>query len=205
MTEKLIGLSGVFRPDIDARINDPGSKHVFVERGGNLPRSTPNAVAHDIHAGSVVETDNWRVTAGLARHAQPFLDCLAYRVETDDAVVVFTGDTGPCPEVQELATDSDLLLCMCWDEQSRLDSSGATALGAVCGFKDAARLAAEAGSKQLVLLHSTAALDDPTIRATARRGIQELFHGPTSFAYEGLALRRFSPDGLWLNVDDPAE
>ena len=199
MTEKLVGPGGVFWADINARINDPGSKHVFVERGGTLPRPDPCFLTKDISAGTTIETDEWRVTAGHAQHAQPYLECLAYRIETEDVVVTFTGDTGPCAEVSELASGSDLLLCMCWDEQTRLDASGASRLGCVCGSGDAARLAKETNSRQLVLMHSTASLDDAEIRAEAHAGIRDIYKGAATFAYEGLVLRRIASDGLWVD------
>lgn len=196
MTEALIGPGGVFRPDIDARIGDPGSRHIFAERGGTLPRPGPNVVAEDVAAGAVVEGPSWRVAAGHARHAQPFLECLAYRLETADAVIVFTGDTGPSAEIAELAAGADLLLCMCWDAQARLDASGGSRLGCVCGTDDAARIAAEADVGRLVLLHSVPAFDDPATQAAALARAGRIFRGPILVAHEGLALRRRA-DGSW--------
>ena len=103
---------------------------------------------------------------------------------------MITGDTGPCAEMVELAAGADLLLCMCWDEQGRLDASGGSRLGCVMGSRDAARLTAEAGAGQLVLLHSTPALDDPEIRNRALAGIRDVFDGPVLVAHEGMTLRR---------------
>ena len=80
MTEALIGAGGAFRHDIEARINDPGSQHLFQARGGTLPRRGPVVQVDDLAAGAVVEGPDWRVEAGRARHAQPFLECLGYRL-----------------------------------------------------------------------------------------------------------------------------
>ena len=46
---------------------------------------------------------DWQVTADIAEHAQPWLDCLAYRLDSPDGSVVFTGDTRPCESVVNLA------------------------------------------------------------------------------------------------------
>ena len=50
------------------------------------------------------------MSAAEVRHAQPYLTCLGFRFETDDGVIVFSGDTRPCDEVIELARGADLLV-----------------------------------------------------------------------------------------------
>ena len=37
---------------------------------------------------------------------------------------MFTGDTQPCQTVVELAHGADMLLCMCWDDQDRMETAG---------------------------------------------------------------------------------
>lgn len=55
------------------------------------------------------EDDRVRVSATLVQHA-PVFPALAYRFDTDDGSVVFSGDTGPTPNLIELATDADVLV-----------------------------------------------------------------------------------------------
>lgn len=55
------------------------------------------------------EDDRVRVSATLVNHA-PVFPALAYRFDTDDGSVVFSGDTGPTPNLVALARDADVLV-----------------------------------------------------------------------------------------------
>jgi ribonuclease Z len=142
---------GAFAHDWIARVNAPISRHVFVNRGGALPRRPPTVDAKDVGPGLIVRGREWRVTAAPAVHAQPWLDSLAYRLDGSEGSIVVTGDTEPCPSVTELARDADVMLCMCWDDQQRMIETG-EARGQ-CGTTGAAEMAQTAGVKRLVLVH----------------------------------------------------
>ena len=101
--------------------------------------------------GIVHRGREWRVAAAPAEHVQPFLDSLAYRLDAAEGSIVFTGDTQPCRSVVELARGADMMVCMCWDDQERMEAMGETA--GQCGTVGAARMAQEAGVKRLVLVH----------------------------------------------------
>ena len=64
------------------------------------------------------------MTAAPAEHAQPYLDSLAYRIDSSDGSMVFTGDTQPCESVLNLAMDADVMMCMCWDDQVLMEDNG---------------------------------------------------------------------------------
>ena len=151
ITEGILGEDGVFAHDWKARVNHPLSQQIFVNRGGTLPRPAPDTFAKDIGPGKVYSGKDWDVTAAPAEHVQPYLDSLAYRFDTPDGSVVFTGDTQPCDSVTDLARDADLMLCMCWDDQDVMDETGEG--GGQCGTEGAARMAQEAGVKKLALVH----------------------------------------------------
>jgi len=55
------------------------------------------------------EDDRVRVSATLVQHA-PAFPALAYRFDTDDGSVVFSGDTGPSENLVELARGADVLV-----------------------------------------------------------------------------------------------
>ena len=142
---------GIFAHDWKARVGHPLSQRIHVNRGGTLPRPAPHVLAKDITPGKIFSGSDWEVTAAPAEHVGPFLDSLAYRIETPDGSVVFTGDTQPCDSVTELAKDADAMLCMWWDAQEVMDLDG-EALGQ-CGTTGAAKMAQAAGVKKLVLVH----------------------------------------------------
>ena len=151
ITEGILGEDGVFTHDWKARVNHPLSQQIFVNRGGTLPRPAPDVFAKDVGPGKVYSGKDWEVTAAPAEHVQPYLDSLAYRFDTPDGSVVFTGDTQPCDSVRDLARDADLMLCMCWDDQDVMNETGES--GGQCGTVGAARMAQEAGVKKLALVH----------------------------------------------------
>jgi ribonuclease Z len=96
ITERNLGENGAFAHDWKERVGHPLSQRVFVNRGGTLPRRPPVVVARDIGPGRVHDGREWRVTAAPAEQVQPFLDSLAYRLDTAEGSIVFTGDTQPC-------------------------------------------------------------------------------------------------------------
>ena len=65
--------------------------------------------------------------------------------------MIFTGDTQPCDTVRDLARDADMMLCMCWDEQSVMENVNEA--NGQCGTTGAAQLAQDAGVKKLGLVH----------------------------------------------------
>ena len=151
ITEGIIGENGLFAHDWKARVNHPLSQQVFVNRGGSLPRPAPSVAARDVGPGKVFSGTDWEVTAAPAEHVQPWLDSLAYRVDSAEGSVIFTGDTQPCDSVTELARGADVMLCMCWDDQAVMDANGE--YNGQCGTTGAARMAQAAGVKKLVLVH----------------------------------------------------
>jgi ribonuclease BN (tRNA processing enzyme) len=73
-------------------------------------REPPFAVA-DTGEGTVLKTDEFTVTAVSTPH-YPYADqvSLAYRVDSKYGSVVISGDTGPSPQMVQLAKGADILL-----------------------------------------------------------------------------------------------
>jgi len=182
ITEGLIGPSGVFAPDWKARVGHPASQQVFVNRGGTLPRKPPEVAAEDIDPGHVVEGDGWQMRSTFADHVQPYLDSLAYRLDTDQGSVVFTGDTEPCDSVVELAQGADVMLAMCWDDQEFMESHGE--VNGASGTTGAAHMATRAGISKLVLVHSQPRLSEEGARRKALMDVGEIYSGDVTLATE---------------------
>ncbi len=151
---------------------------MYVNRGGTLPRKPPSVAVKDVAPGLVHRGRDWQLTSAPAEHVQPWLDSLAYRLDTAEGSIVFTGDTQPCQSVIDLARDADMLLCMCWDDQEVMDENGEA--GGQCGTLGAARMAQEAGVKTLVLVHIGPHLSS---HGPLEKGI-----GDVSKAYDGKVL-----------------
>jgi ribonuclease Z len=175
MTEQLFGADGIYGPDIRARTEHRSSLDVFEARGGKLPRKRPAPQVTEIHAGSVIEGNDWKVTVGHARHVQPYLECLAFRIDTADGSLCYTGDSGPSDSIVELAKGCDMLIHM---NHYFSGTEPSPAYRAACGnHRDNADIARRAGAKVLVLTHLLAQIDQPTIREQIVHEIQEVFKG----------------------------
>jgi ribonuclease Z len=92
-----------FDDDIAVRIEHVGAAPIEVDlRPFEVPVGKPTEVWASA-AGDV------RVLA-VAVHHEPVPEAVAYRVETPDGVVVISGDTRVCAEVEELSADADVLV-----------------------------------------------------------------------------------------------
>ena len=182
ITEGIIGEEGVFAHDWKARVGSEISQQVFVNRGGTLPRPAPVVDAQDIGVDALIEGSDWEVRAAHAVHVQPFLDSLAYRIETEGGSVVITGDTEPCDSVVELAQGATALVSMCWDHQHVMDESR-EAPGQT-GTTGAARMARDAGVEKLILVHRGPGLEGADSEQRARADVSAIFDGEVVLADE---------------------
>jgi ribonuclease Z len=175
LIDKLIGPDGVFGPDIEARMNWDASLHVYRARGGAEPRLPPRPEVTEIGKGSVVETDRWRVQAVEVPHAQPYLTCLALRLDSDEGSVVYSGDTGPSRALEKLAQGCDVLIHMCSYQSGSVDNQ-ATRIG-TSGHLEAARTAAAAGARRLVASHIYNQFDRPGVREKVIAEMTRVYDG----------------------------
>ena len=179
MTHRLLDeTEGAFAHDWLARINHPLSQAVHTNRGGTLPRKPPSVQATDIGPGEIIIGKSWQIRTARAEHVEPWLDSLAYRLDTDEGSIVVTGDTRPCQSVVDLARDADVMLCACIDVQSDID--GTPGADYVCGSTGAAKMAQDAGAKKLVLVHQGAPLRTP--------GSMERALGDVAAVYDGAVI-----------------
>jgi ribonuclease Z len=177
---------GAWVCDWNARVEHPGSQRVFANRGGTLPRNPPRVEAVDIDAAFVLEEDGFSVRAADTVHAQPFLESVAYRIDSEGASIVFSGDTEPIDGVIELARGADMLICMCWDTDAAMEEEGLSR--GMTGTPSAAALAAQAGVRTVVLTHIGPHLDSPSVRAEALREATAVFDGLIVFGEELMTL-----------------
>jgi ribonuclease BN (tRNA processing enzyme) len=182
ITDRLIGEDGAFIFDVRARVNHPMSQRLHVSRGGRMPRRPPVPAVQDIGPGVVHQTTSWRVTAAVAEHVQPWLDSLAYRLDSEEGSIVITGDTGPCDSVRDLARGADTLLCLCWDDQATLEANGP--VDGTCGTEDAASLAKAAGVRRLVVVHTGPSFDRPGATERAIADMARIYDGEIVWAQE---------------------
>jgi ribonuclease Z len=191
MTDQLFGSDGVYAHDIRARIEHQSSIDTFAERGGVPPRKRPIPNVREIKAGDVVQGRGWKVTVGHAQHVQPYLECLALRLDAPDGSICYSGDSAEHDAIVELAKGCDILIHM-----NHLYSGTAP----TAAFRDAvghhrgnARVAQRAGVKTLVLVHLTPAIDQPRLREQIVHEIQQDFKGKVVWGEDLMQLTFAGP------------
>jgi ribonuclease BN (tRNA processing enzyme) len=114
MTEYLFR---AYATDINDRIRDNGKQdlRLFVDvhdialpqiPGFSSPNLTPNP---DMEPFEIYEDDRVRVSATLVQHF-PVWPAFAFRFETEDGAIVFSGDTGPSKNLIKLANGANVLV-----------------------------------------------------------------------------------------------
>lgn len=115
------------------------------------------------------------VHAALTGHTS---NSLALRLEAEGQVFVYSGDAADLPALVEIAQDADLFLC----EASFPDGQGTPDHLTAA---QAARIAARAGVRHLVLTHLYPQADAQQMRAEA----EAQFQGPLTIAQDGTEVR----------------
>ncbi|MFJ6216447.1 MBL fold metallo-hydrolase [Streptomyces sp. NPDC092296] len=140
----------------------PGMKGVFDFR--TLTRGT-------------FEVGPFRVTAVPVAHP---VEAYGFRLEHDGRTLVYSGDTGPCAALTELARGADLFLCEASFTEGKEDIPDLHLNG-----REAGECAEEAGVGRLVLTHI------PPWTDTARNvaDAQAAFAGPVEAAVAGAKYR----------------
>jgi len=176
ITNCLFSAQGAFADDIAARMNVAGSMHIYRRKGGLLPRKPLEIEVTELGAGSEVAGDGWKVTAAEAIHAQPYLESLAYRLETPERAIVFSGDTAPCDSLTRLAAGAHTLVYCAHDPEAAIQ--GTPLAQFTSGPVSAARIAQEAGVHTLVLTHIGDSLDRPEVQERELAQARRVFPGP---------------------------
>jgi ribonuclease Z len=119
------------------------------------PPAEPALAMHDVHAGTLLETDRYRVSAVQVQHLSllGYADAdWAYRVDSDAGSVAFSGDTVPCDAMIELARDVDILVHEATFLEEIIEERAPAWTGHT-GPRSAGRIARESGARKLVLTH----------------------------------------------------
>ncbi|MGP3975470.1 MBL fold metallo-hydrolase [Streptomyces sp. 8N114] len=128
-----------------------------------------------LSAGGSFDAGPFRVRTELVDHP---VEAYAFRVEHKESgrVLTYSGDTGPCPQLELAARDADLFLC----EASFTDGKEQIP-GLHLNGREAGETAARAGAARLVLTH-VPPWTDPQINL---RDAKAVFAGPVELARPG--------------------
>jgi ribonuclease BN (tRNA processing enzyme) len=132
---------------------------------------------HEYEPGETVDLDHLSLRFELLRHTAP--NC-GVRIESEDASLVYTGDTGVTDALPRLAEGAGTLL-----SESTLRETDTSGHGHLSS-QDAGRAADDAGVAELVLTHFSTT-DPSELDWHGRRAGAE-FGGPVSLAHPGRSI-----------------
>ena len=110
------------------------------------------------------------------------MDSLAYRIDSDEGSIVFSGDTRPCDSLTELAKDVDLLVMECI--RLKDDPAHEVAGDYETSTVGAGQTATDAGAKKMLLVHQSLSLEEPEAHTQAIGEVRSAYDGPTIWANE---------------------
>jgi ribonuclease BN (tRNA processing enzyme) len=111
--------------------------------------------AEEIEDGGVAIVGDVSLTSRRVQHGVP---AYGLRIASSNRVVTYSGDTGPCAALVELAMDADLFICEAGAQTAQRDH---------CTPSDAGLIASTANSHQLVLTHIADGITDSRAAADA--------------------------------------
>ncbi|MEV5824294.1 MBL fold metallo-hydrolase [Spirillospora sp. NPDC052242] len=162
--------------------NDPADyTRVHEVRSPASSGASADDPAPEMEPFAVMENDDLKATAILVPHG-PVFPALAYRIETDDGAVVFSGDTARTPNIPRLAADADVLVHEAFhrDAVARIGYPPAVVehIGAVhTEVGDLGAIGVESGARRIVVSHISPAdpsvLSDAAWQAAARRSARK--------------------------------
>src|SRR3569623_1678663 len=196
ITDRLIADDGAFGLDLISRTRNQASLDGYRARGGKGERARPQPVVHELASGDVVRKPGWSVRVVEVHHFAPHLVSLGYRVDADGRSFVYSGDTGPCRALEELARDCDVLVHMCHYLSGTAPSRTCAAF--TMGHREVAELAAAARVRNLVLSHVTSQFDRPGMRERVIREVGAIFEGNVYFGEDLMEIPFTSPEAAKL-------
>lgn len=138
---------GAFKSDFLARSH-------YQARKDNIAAIRPDI--REMEPGCVYEDKDVRIFADWVEHIpREISECFGVRIEAEDRVVAFSGDTAPCDAMVELSKDADLLIHECTFPQSFIEFRKKTGVGihAHTSPGELGRIAKQANVKSLVATH----------------------------------------------------
>lgn len=141
------------------------------------PTMDGSYLLHEFLPGSSLQIGPFAAQTRLLPH---FVPNAGVRLTAGGVALMYTGDTGPAPDVVELARDAELMLA----EASYVDAVPEDMRQHLTSARQAGRQATEAGVRRLLLTHLMPGTDPGEARAAAA----EAYSGELATATAGLVI-----------------
>lgn len=175
ISERIFGRNGVLSTDLTARTEHAPSKEIWVERGGTLPRPWPEPAVTEEQPGYSIKGKGWQLTSCEVPHAQPYLMCMGYRIDAGSKSIVYSGDSGPCDALTQLAKDCDILIHMCFNLSQ--EARGPEWLQGSSGHREVAATATACNASAVILTHLRPHMDIDGVHEQIKDEMAEIYDG----------------------------
>ncbi len=187
INETLFGREGVFASDLRARTEHTASQEVWIARGGSVPRAWPAPDITEIDPSFRYASPNgWILTSCRVPHAQPQLECMAFRIDYEGKSFVYSGDAALCDELEALATDCDVLLHWCYRQHG--DQRSPTIEKSAPDPVQIAQLATRIRASKLYLTHLRNNMDTEEAHREIRAHLTNHFTGDADIAQDLMTI-----------------
>ncbi|MBX2880454.1 MAG: MBL fold metallo-hydrolase [Granulosicoccus sp.] len=185
--ESLFSRQGALAADLIARTENPGSQEVWQQRGGSLPRMWPDPVINEIEPGFCFQSPSgWKLRSCSVPHTQPQLICMAFRIDTANASVTYSGDSALCAELEALASNTDLLLHWCYRKLNDHSMDYVTRLSP--DARQIGQLASRCNVSRVLLTHLRPDMDGHGQHAAMLNAVNECFDGEAGIAEDLMTI-----------------
>ena len=177
-SEVVDGMVAMLAPDISYRL----AHHEDLS-------AAPNVIVHELEPGDSFEVGDLLVLVGRTDH-RPVEPTVGYRVELAGRSIVLGGDGIPCDSLDELCREADVYVQTVVRDDLIRDvplQRFVDILDYHSSVADAARTAARAGARKLVLTHQVPAVQ-PGAEAEWRELAREHFDGEVVVGDDGLTV-----------------
>ena len=187
ITDRYFGSEGALAFDLVARTQLKGSQDVWRARGGTLPRPWPQPIVTEVEPGFTSTGKGWTLSSCSVPHAQPYLTCMAFKIEAGGKAFVFSGDAALCPDLESLSQDADLLIHWCYRRSSEV--TYAFIVKTSPSADEIAAMAERAGVKQLLLTHIRKHMDTDAIHDELNSELSAHFSGSSAIAEDLMEIQ----------------
>lgn len=109
--------------------------------------------------GGPEQIGNAQLTAVAVRHGFGKTPALAYRLETPEGILVYSGDTGECEGIQKICRDADIFIC---EASARIGDTHSNDYGHL-NPAQVGKICEQGNVKKVVLFHHTGLDTDEAI------------------------------------------
>jgi ribonuclease Z len=123
-------------------------------------------VKFEVMNGNSRQIGGGTLSAEKVYHEFGLVDAVAFRLETNDGIFVYSGDTGECPGIRKICQNADIFVC---EASARVGDENSPLNYGHLNPRLAGEIAKQGNVKKMILFHYTGLDSDETIVQDCRK------------------------------------